>query len=365
MQINLCSIGDPNDPKTWSGTPYNIYTRLLNDGNCNLAFSSLLSPLTEKMISIVSKMYYLGSTNHERAFIQRYFRAIRVGRKVPGNTPTLHLGTLDLPFLWYPKKGNHYLFCDFTWDLYCNNPISLKKLSKRVVKSAENLERKSYKQVKHIFSISESVKENLISHYKIPSEKITVVGTGLGVIKPYFGEKNYQNHKILFAAKGLFKDKGGDLVIKAFEIVRKQIPDAELTIVEQNEYTSAIKIPHVKSYGFIPSGELQSIFNTNSLFVMPAVNEPWGLVYLEAMACKMPIIGLNRNSFPEISGYGRYGFGLDEINSGKLAGLIIKLLINPVLLKDIGQKAQKYCLSKFTWENVVSKIVKTIEDIEK
>ena len=33
MKINICGIGDPIDPKVWSGTPYNIYTELLKTGN--------------------------------------------------------------------------------------------------------------------------------------------------------------------------------------------------------------------------------------------------------------------------------------------------------------------------------------------
>lgn len=117
----------------------------------------------------------------------------------------------------------------------------------------------------------------------------------------------------------------------------------------------------MKAYGFIPIEELQDIFNNSSLFLMPAINEPWGLVYLEALACKMPIIGLNRNSFPEISEYGKYGFGLDNANPEELAKIILNAFDNPEQLKEMGQKAQEYCLNKFSWNNTVSKIIKTIE----
>ena len=93
---------------------------------------------------------------------------------------------------------------------------------------------------------------------------------------------------------------------------------------------------------------------------MPAINEPWGLVYLEAMACKMPIVGLNRNSFPEISGFGEYGFSVMEGTPDQLADTISKAFESPSRLKEMGTAAQNYCLSNFTWESTVNKIVDQI-----
>ena len=53
------------------------------------------------------------------------------------------------------------------------------------------------------------------------------------------------------------------------------------------------------------------------------VNEPWSLVYLETLACKMPIIGLNQNAFPEECGYSSYGYILKDITA--LANLLTEL----------------------------------------
>jgi len=364
MKINIVSLGNPQDPKTWSGTPFHIFKELEKLGRCDKAFSSELISFAEKILSKLSKLFYFNSENSERAFIQRFLRAGKISKKTLGFNPVLHLGTLDLPFLIHPKQ-NHYLYCDSTWNLYSKHSISEKKTTKIVSVIAERLEQKSYQQVKHIFTISEYVKTDLIEHYKIPQEKITVAGTGLGIINPYYGEKDYSNHKILFAAKGRFKDKGGDLVLKAFKYINKEIPDARLTIVGQNEYTSTIKEPNIVAHGYIPDKQLQEIFNTHSLFLMPAYNEAWGLVYLEAMACKMPIIGLNRNSFPEISSYGEYGFGLDEDNAEQLANVVIKAFKDPDNIYHIGLRAQKYCLKKYTWDNVVKTIIERIDILEK
>ncbi|RZL69170.1 MAG: glycosyltransferase [Pedobacter sp.] len=193
------------------------------------------------------------------------------------------------------------------------------------------------------------------------SEKITVVGTGTGIIKPFYEKKNYTKPKILFAAKGRFKDKGGDLVLKAFFKALETLPELELSIVGQNDYSDQISHPRIKTYGFVSIEELQQLFNSHSLFLMPALNEPWGLVYIEAMLCKMPIVGLNRNSFPELSKNGEYGAIISEPDSVALADSIIRLFEDPIQLEQIGIEAQKFALANFTWENTVNKILKVME----
>lgn len=201
------------------------------------------------------------------------------------------------------------------------------------------------------------MKKNLISHYGIPEEKITTVGTGLGVIQPFFGVKDYHQKKILFTAKGRFKDKGGDLMIAAFEHALKIDPEIQLTIVGCEDGLRFKPMKNLTTLGFISLPELQELFNSHSLFVMPARNEPWGLVYIEAMLCKMPILGLNRNSFPELCGYGKYGFGIDEADPELVGAEMAEAVSRPENLEAIGLAAQKHTLEYFTWDNTIERIL--------
>ena len=190
-----------------------------------------------------------------------------------------------------------------------------------------------------------------------------MVGTGVGVIKPFFGDKDYTKGKILFVAKGRFEDKGGHLVIEAFKKALEKQPNLQLSIVGQKSYSDIVQHPQIKTYGFLPLEELQALFETHSLFLMPAFYEPWGLVYLEALISKMPIVGLNRNSFPELSNYGEFGFGLNEPDAEQLAQTLNHAFENPDLLKKMGEAGQKYCMENFTWEVSVKKIVDKINEL--
>ncbi len=359
-KINICSLKDPKNPKTWSGTPFNLYNELEKLNCLAVTFSSM--PTSNIVKKLVEKIYYNNSKNTERGILSRYLNSERVKRMTKNSSSnlTLHLGTLDLPFFIFPKNQKHYLFCDITWNLWSLHSTQMQGYKGKLLKDAERLEQKSYDQMEHIFTISEYVKEDLITHYKINPEKISVVGTGLGVIQPYFGKKDYSNGKILFVAKGRFEDKGGNLVLKAFEMASKINPNLELIIVGQNEYTEQLKGKNIKTFGFIPIEELQNIFNECSLFLMPAINEPWGLVYLEALACKMPIVGLNKNSFPEISQHGKYGFGLNDKDPEKLCKILIEAFSDNKKMEKMGKAGQEFCLEKFSWSNTGSKIMSVI-----
>jgi glycosyltransferase involved in cell wall biosynthesis len=231
----------------------------------------------------------------------------------------------------------------------------------KMLQLAEQLERESYAQLKHFFVISEYVRENLIDHYRIEAERITVVGTGRGKIEPFTGDKDYENGHILFVAKDRFEDKGGFLLLEGFNIAQRKKPSLKLVIVGKEQYRNLIgPVPNVSVTGFIPWEELQNLFNTAALFAMPALNEPWGLVYLEALACKTPILGLNRNSLPEITCKGQYGFLVDKPTPDSIADAILQAFSNPDKLRAMGAAGQRFCLETFSWERVALKIASVI-----
>lgn len=362
IKLNLCGIGSPTDPKTWSGTPFNIYSELIKTNRCGEAFDANVPKMFKLLISLCSIPFY-GKTEIGRGPLRRYLCAFKAAIKTRFSVTnhTLHMGALSLPFLVKPSEQKHYLLCDSTWNLWVNNSTNISKYNNINIERYDTLEKKAISQCEHIFSLSEYVKENLVNYYGVAQNKITVVGTGLGAILPFYGEKDYSNRKILFVAKDRFEDKGGNLVVDSFLRAVRLDPKLQLTIIGNEEIKKTVVHPNIKVLGFIPLQELQDLFNTHSLFFMPAINEPWGLVYLEAMACKMPIIGLNRNSFPELSGYGTYGFGIDTSDPDLIGELIAGVFSKPEELREIGQKAQAFCLDSFSWTITINKIIKTIE----
>lgn len=367
LKINVCSLGNPLSPKTWSGTVFKICEELrkVKALGATLESNQFLNNIIRKIIRRIGIIYYRNSKDIERGYPERYLKSKYVQNNLKKNKVTniLHFGTLDLPFINSKLKSNHFLFCDSTWNLWSNLSTQKSEYRTRLIKDAEILEKKSYEQVKHIFTISKYVKRNMVEHYNISESKITPVGTGRGNIIPYYGNKDYKNGLILFVAKGRFSDKGGNLLIEAFNNALKSNPSLKLIIVGDKNYKEIIgEQKNISVYGYVEQEQLQNFFNEATLFVMPALNEPWGLVYLEALSCKIPVVGLNRNSIPEITQYGEYGFCINESNPIEISNVILKAYNNPLELQKMGEEGQKYCLANYNWENTVSKIIETIRN---
>jgi glycosyltransferase involved in cell wall biosynthesis len=226
----------------------------------------------------------------------------------------------------------------------------------------DELDQRCYHQMEHIFSASEYVRENLIEHYKLAPEKVTVVGMGVGKIQPFTGHKDYQNGHILFVAKqGVDGHKGGPLLCEAFKIAQKKRPDLKLVIVGGEAHRGLTSgIQNVRVTGYISWDELQELYDKASLFAMPALYEPWGQVYVEALQCKAPILGLNRNSLPEITDQGKYGILIDEPVPEAVAEGLIWAFENPEKLEQMALKGQRYCLNKYSWDSVAETIVQVM-----
>ncbi len=358
--IAISSLGDPKHPKTWSGTPKNITDALENLGFTVFGIdSSIKSKYQRRVYWLFHKVFGLGTYNYGRGRLARTLSAsiLQAQSKTFGCKKVLHTGTLDLPISKLDRGIEHYLFCDSTWNLWSQSATDIKLYTPKMLQIAEELEQESYSQIKHFFPISSYVRENLITHYRINPKQITVVGTGRGSIEPFTSKKDYRNGHILFVAKERFADKGGFILLEGFKIAHKSNPSLKLVIVGRDEYRDLIgSINNVSVTGYIAWEELQNLFNTAALFAMPALNEPWGLVYLEALACKTPILGLNRNALPEITNHGQYGFLVNEPTPDSVADAILSAFSDLDRLQNIGEAGQKFCLETFSWEQVATKI---------
>ena len=363
-ELMITNIDDPNDMDTWSGTTLNLINGFRKNG---IMVKGIKTGLNKKI-----KTYYVKASNiftgygiydYGRSLASRRFAIQKLERFIKDNriNNILHTSTFDIPIFSNYNNIDHYLYCDSTWNLRLKFALDKKRYSKKMLKESERFEKLVYHKLKHIFSISEFVKKNLVDYYGIESNNITVVGSGRNNVIPFEGKKDYKNGKILFVANKRFEEKGGFNLLMAFKLAVEKNFNLELILVgDKNYFEFAKNIKNVKVKGFIKPSELQRLYNEATLFVMPAEYEPWGIVYLEALSCKIPIIGLNRNSLPEITNNGKYGFLLENSNSELLANVILDAYNNPSLLKEMGEKGQKYCLEKYSWDTTVFKIIEKI-----
>ena len=177
------------------------------------------------------------------------------------------------------------------------------------------------KKAKKVIAVSKNTKEDIISHLKIPAEKIEVIYNG---INPQFHIiedlkevektlKKYDIKKDFLLYTGVWRNhKNLTGLIEAFNILKneKQI-DINLVITGNPdpiypEVLHTIKALNLEKDiilpGLVSEQELVHLYNGAKIYVFPSFYEGFGLPPIEAMRCGTPVAASNTSSIPEICG---------------------------------------------------------------
>lgn len=114
----------------------------------------------------------------------------------------------------------------------------------------------------------------------------------------------------------------------------------------------------------VPDTKLIKIYNKSKIVVALAINEPFGLIPLEAAACETPVVAVNEGGYKETIIHGKTGY-LVKRDPLVLASVLKTVIKNEKILQDLGENARLNVLENWTWEKSAKKIelefLKTIQ----
>jgi glycosyltransferase involved in cell wall biosynthesis len=123
----------------------------------------------------------------------------------------------------------------------------------------------------------------------------------------------------------LAKEKGIDLLIRAFKPVYAKHPEARLLIAgegeERAQLTELIQTLGLQSAVFLIGFRTDAVdlLHAADCFVLSSLNEPFGLVVLEAIAARCPVIATDSGGVKEILSSPEYGILIPKENEPALA----------------------------------------------
>ncbi len=108
--------------------------------------------------------------------------------------------------------------------------------------------------------------------------------------------------------------------------------------------------------------EIFKVWQSIDIAVVPSIEpEPFGLVAVEAMLAKKPVIASNHGGLSEIIVNNETGFLVEPNNEIALADALQKLLVNPELRKSFGDNGFQRAIKDFTVDTYVSKFEKIFQ----
>jgi glycosyltransferase involved in cell wall biosynthesis len=191
---------------------------------------------------------------------------------------------------------------------------------------------------RHIMTVSEYTKQDIVKHFGIAPEKITVT---YNTVENIYQKKNIQdvqylhekypipkNKKLLMFVGNLKPHKNLSRLLQALAILNKESSQYFLILVgqafnnqslveQEKELGIAQDVLHT---GFVELEELVDFYNLVDLFVFPSLYEGFGIPLLEAMACGTPVAASNASSIPEVAGEAAVYF--DPYDVDDMAGCI-------------------------------------------
>jgi len=215
---------------------------------------------------------------------------------------------------------------------------------------------------------SQAVADSLVD-FNIDPSKITVIHNGIDRKKYEFNTTgrtafrrrwNIDSETILLGVIGRICDgKGQDTAIRALSLILEKHKNVRLIIAgdtavdHSKDYLAYLKHSVLHSgikdkvvfTGFIEDNI--EIYSGIDILLVPSVNEPFGRVLIEAMACQRAVIASNAGGPKEIIVHRKNGLLFQGHDDIELATLTCELIDNRELRNSLGEEAAKDVRVKF------------------
>ena len=225
-----------------------------------------------------------------------------------------------------------------------------------------------------VVAVSEGMRADVLATYPaIPPDRVRVIGNGIDTTEyaPDPGTDVLARHgvdpgrpSVVFVGR-ITRQKGLPVLLKA---AQQLDPAAQLVLCAGQpdtaelaaEVTSLVAGLRATRSGVIwlpemlPKRDVIQLLSHATVFAIPSIYEPLGIVNLEAMACATAVVGSRTGGIPEVVAEGETGLLVPPGEPGPLATALNALLRDPGLAQAMGQAGRKRAVAEFGWPAIAA-----------
>ncbi len=171
--------------------------------------------------------------------------------------------------------------------------------------------------------------------------------------------------------------KGADRLIAALPLVRATLPETRLLVVGAGRYRRRLRRlarsvgDGVVFTGSVDWAQLPAYYRAGDVFAHPnrsrwagLEQEGFGVVFLEAQACGLPVIAGRSGGSPEALRAGVTGLLVDGRDVEQIADAIIALLHDPATTARMGGAARDWVTQGWDWDTIVARFAHDLRRLE-
>jgi glycosyltransferase involved in cell wall biosynthesis len=260
--------------------------------------------------------------------------------------------------------------------------------SNRRLRTFWNLKRKvAVRQANVILTVSEYSRRQLISELGLTENRVRAISeaahsrfkvlprSGGGFELPCQYQVDTDTRFMLYVG-GISPHKNLDALVSAFHRITSDpaVADVKLVLVgdyENDPFLSAYtdvkrKIAESKVgdkvvfTGYVPDQDLAILYNAATLFVLPSLEEGFGLPAIEALACGTPVVCSNRGPLPDLLGDAARYF--DPYSVEMMTAVLKSVLADEALRKTMHENAISRA-SEFSWSQAAKDTLRIFEEV--
>jgi glycosyltransferase involved in cell wall biosynthesis len=230
--------------------------------------------------------------------------------------------------------------------------------------SFRHAERVFARRAARIICITDALARFNVREVGLPEAKLVVVHYGLDELPAAWGPPGdwdiQEDAPLLLAISRLERQKGLDIAIEALARIRATGSTATLLILGGGSLEGELKaLAEARGVAAATvfagrTGDVTHWLGRADVFVHPARWEGFGLVLLEAMLARLPIVASEVSSIPEIVVDGETGYLVAVDDVERLADATGALLTDPALRASFGDAALERARSQFSVERMAA-----------
>ncbi|WP_183563798.1 glycosyltransferase family 4 protein [Mucilaginibacter sp. SP1R1] len=241
------------------------------------------------------------------------------------------------------------------------------------------IKRRFLKSCDKVICVSNFTKQQIVDRHQVNEGNCVVLNNVIDPLmplptsftKPQHLVDRYQlgnSHPIIFTLTRMAsteKYKGYEQVIRVVGELKAQYPHIKYILAGKYDPQEEIRINqliaehqvknHVILTGFIDEAELVDHFLLADLFVLPSKKEGFGIVFIEALACGLPVICGNADGSIDAIRNGELGKAINADNPAELYNCITEYLASPVTAATRKQ-LQEQCVQHFNETGYINKL---------
>jgi glycogen synthase len=227
------------------------------------------------------------------------------------------------------------------------------------------VEKVALENADRIVSVSQGSKKDILDNFNVDPERIRVIHNGidLDLYRPVQTDStrkafDIDGPYILFVGR-TSRQKGMTYLIEAMDMVDSGVrlvccTSAPDTKEVEDEIAALIaKQPRVLWINsLLREEQYVELYANASVFACPSVYEPFGIINLEAMACRTPVVASRVGGILETVVDGETGYLVEPANPRALADGINALLRDPGTAERFGRNGRRRVEDHFSWSRI-------------